>query len=210
MSLVNELQEVAESQDILTVLRKAKRVCGKLNRNDILDWIKSEMEGYEGEVPKYRQVECLLYFHGEGIPAGWGFVKSGMFPVHNFPSISLPVRCSLVSFHEAVTSKQQLYLPTSQEIKNVLVSNLSYEELQRTMLYMHVPDVEVKRILQAVRDVVLDWAIKLEQEGVLGEGHSFTDDEKEKAARVQIILGDNAVVGAIGQGSTGDATVSEV
>jgi AbiTii len=37
-------------------------------------------------------------------------------------------------------------------------------------------------ILDAVRNIILNWALKLEEEGILGEGFSFTQQEKAKAA----------------------------
>lgn len=37
MSLVNELQDSAGSEDVLTVLRKTKRLASKLDRQDIAD-----------------------------------------------------------------------------------------------------------------------------------------------------------------------------
>ena len=47
---------------------------------------------------------------------------------------------------------------------------------------MFVERGTIVRALDAVRNVVLDWAVELEQQGILGEGLSFTMQEKADAA----------------------------
>jgi hypothetical protein len=44
-------------------------------------------------------------------------------------------------------------------------------------------------ILDQVRTRVLDWALELEQAGIMGEGVNFSRAEKEKAAGVNISIG---------------------
>jgi hypothetical protein len=49
MNLVDELQVSAESDDVLTVLRKAKKLASKLERNDIAEWLEAEQEKEKGK-----------------------------------------------------------------------------------------------------------------------------------------------------------------
>ena len=57
-------------------------------------------------------------------------------------------------------------------------------------------------VIDAVRTMILNWSLKLEEEGILGEGLSFSEEEKQKAAtstqirieNFQGILGDVAHV----------------
>ena len=75
MSLVNELQESAERDDVQTLLRKAKRVSAKLRRDDISKWLKNEQNGYPdgAEVPSYRDISASFCYNTNGyIPAGYG------------------------------------------------------------------------------------------------------------------------------------------
>lgn len=46
-----------------------------------------------------------------------------------------------------------------------------------------VPRNAVEGMLDAVRNTVLDWSLKLEREGVLGEGMTFSREEKERLLR---------------------------
>jgi hypothetical protein len=57
MSLFNELQVSAESEDVLIVLRKATRLASKLERDDIAGWLEAEQTGYADPdvVPDYHQ-----------------------------------------------------------------------------------------------------------------------------------------------------------
>lgn len=46
---------------------------------------------------------------------------------------------------------------------------------------------EVYRILSTVRNKILEWALLLEEYEIVGEGMTFTDEEKKKAQNTQII-----------------------
>ena len=54
-----------------------------------------------------------------------------------------------------------------------------------TQITLFVPSTNIVRIIDAVRNIVLNWAMKLEEDGILGEGLSFTREEKEVATRTE-------------------------
>src|SRR6185312_9196619 len=56
-------------------------------------------------------------------------------------------------------------------------------------------------IIDRVRDLVLDWAMSLERQGILGEGMSFTMAEKERASSSSITIHGN-----VGSLHSGDIT----
>lgn len=43
------------------------------------------------------------------------------------------------------------------------------------------------RILSTVRNKILDWALLLEESGIIGEGMTFSDEEKKKAQDTKVI-----------------------
>jgi hypothetical protein len=53
---------------------------------------------------------------------------------------------------------------------------------------LHIPVSNVSAILDAVRNTILKWSLKLEEEGILGDGMSFSPAEKETAAREAPVL----------------------
>ena len=46
---------------------------------------------------------------------------------------------------------------------------------------------EIYRILSTVRNKILEWALFLEENEIIGEGMTFTDKEKKKAQEIKII-----------------------
>ena len=40
------------------------------------------------------------------------------------------------------------------------------------------------RIVDAVRTIILNWSLKLEEDGILGDGLSFTSSEREAASKI--------------------------
>jgi len=64
-------------------------------------------------------------------------------------------------------------------------------KLQRSMNYpaqvqLFVSTATVAGVLDEVRNVILKWAMKLEQDGILGEGLSFTLKERETASKMNV------------------------
>jgi hypothetical protein len=84
MGLVNELQASAERDDVLTVLRRAKRVSAKLGRRDISEWLEHEQNGYPDGVkpPNYRRVKVTFAYNTNGpMPVGYGQLRDGIVPL---------------------------------------------------------------------------------------------------------------------------------
>jgi AbiTii len=79
-----------------------------------------------------------------------------------------------------------------------IIMPLPDEMRYKTMREHGVSDVGVRisrfwimSVLAAVRDLILDWSLKLEKLGITGEGMSFSQEEKKKnaaAKRRQLIL----------------------
>ncbi|MFG0250274.1 MAG: hypothetical protein ACF8OB_15425, partial [Phycisphaeraceae bacterium JB051] len=76
-----------------------------------------------------------------------------------------------------------LDVPFSSEIENFLMSGMEF----RMRPSLKVGSSQVVGILQAVRNSVLNWSLELEEKGVLGEGMSFTSEEKRVAQTLSTI-----------------------
>ena len=74
------------------------------------------------------------------------------------------------------------------------------------MPYRVVSKSQVSGILDLVRNKLLDFALRLEDAGITGEGMSFSKEEKEQAERLQNIKIDN-FQGILGNVS--DSTVNQ-
>jgi len=63
----------------------------------------------------------------------------------------------------------------------------------------------IRGILDAVRNMVLEWTLKLEKDGIMGEGLTFTSEEKDAGSHGHYTINYNAPVGTsqVQQGSHG-------
>jgi hypothetical protein len=50
-----------------------------------------------------------------------------------------------------------------------------------TPSFLVISKVSIVGILENLRNLILDWSLKLEADGIMGEGMTFTKEEKEKA-----------------------------
>ena len=57
-----------------------------------------------------------------------------------------------------------------------------------TAFSYHADSSEFYRILSTVRNKILEWAILLEENGITGQGLTFSDKEKEKARKSEGII----------------------
>lgn len=196
INLVNELQVSAEQDDVLTVLRKTKRLASKLNRTDISDWLNSELNGYHvnQNIPPYRHVASTVAYNTNGyVPAGFGMMKNGIDDLPFFGSIISYVRepiSSVISMIDGVKngSKNGIFQDIDLEIDQLIRSKLSIgQDYDRQISFLlRLNNAQVMAIPDQIKDKVLDWACALEAAGVHGEGMSFSQEEKDKAHNVSI------------------------
>lgn len=188
--LVLELQADALNRNIPVsdLLRKALVVTRKLGVSHIEKWLNNELNGYgpDSEVPQYReihgQVKVWNPYHGWQ-PLNFG--DSEMAEALTKRKIMQPV-----GELDSLNTKGDggyLQVPFPQHIINSLMNAMNVP-LQPTL---HVAPSEVIGLLDAVRNNVLDFALQLEQEGILGEGMSFSKDEKKTASQITYQITNN-------------------
>jgi AbiTii len=182
-SIVLELQKEAfqNNTPVSVLLRKAYILSKKLKVDEFANWAYLELNGYkDGEnLPDYRmvygQVKALNPYHGY-IPA---YFQKEIEEIINNRKI------------QQSTTEIELYVKQGEENKGMLMFNYPTESQLMLMkligveldyeLSLHVPVSHFSRILDRIRNIILDWTLKLEEEGVLGEGMNFSDKEQEKA-----------------------------
>jgi hypothetical protein len=202
-SLVEELQRDSLNADVSVsdLLRKAKTIAVKLDLPDLEKWVENELNGYPpGDVPKYRIVV--------------GQVK-GRNPYHGWQPVQFPNSKAEELFSkryvfqkaaelESVIANSgvegHLQIPLAAEAK-VLLRNATGFDCDFTVM---VPASAAVGILDAVRNALLEWALKLEKSGVRGEGMSFSTDDRKKAHEAPAIYNIETIetfTGNMGSGS---------
>lgn len=211
-SLVLELQAAAldSNKTLGDVLRMAKAVAIKLKLKEVQHWIDHELNGYPetGEVPEYRKIRGILQAHNPY--RGWTPVivpddiaeiltlRPNLDPVHSIERIV-----------SQATSKTTIHVMVEENNAKILFGDhfLFQAGMRPAVVFQ---EHQLAAILDKVRTRVLDWALALESEGILGEGMSFSVDEKEKAERsVQNISIAGNFVGSLGS-ITGNPTFSGI
>ena len=207
--LVEELQR--ESLDakvgIADLLRKALVVASKLNLTKFRLWVeKGGLDGYVGcEVPNYRTIMGSVHAKN---------------PYHGY----IPFVCADEEFTRLVTTHyERSPIGLVQELiergDSMYIFNFDpkmQDLLMQGQKYPMLPTLHISRsayirIMDSVRNEVLKWSLKLEADGIVGEGMSFNQEEKTTATEkadelsppVNITIIGNMTDSAIQQGSTG-------
>lgn len=183
-SIVLDLQQDVTQPDcdIVNVLRRAHLIASKLGLSEFDSWIMNELNGYGGNepIPEYRRLRGVL---------------KALNPYHGW----IP---TLINDDELVNKICTLYIPNSiselvslcAQGENGLLHEFSGENLSilnhifdtpMPMTYaLHLSPPSVADIIEKVKNAVLEWTIRLEAEGILGDGMQFNSVEKGLAHRI--------------------------
>ena len=186
-NLVEELlRSCIDEEDLSRILLKAKVVAHKLDIRDILDWVNSELKGYPGGMEHFKNVPDYRWASGRLETAdqwtSWRpMVSDSMHNAKQLQGISrLPLVEGVAQLEHLVrdneTSTLELYYP--ELMKQAIVGN------EPVRLRLIISTASVMGMLAKIRDQVLEWALELDKNGILGDGMSFTDQDKQKAANV--------------------------
>ncbi|TPL64104.1 hypothetical protein [Mesorhizobium sp. B2-3-15] len=208
--LVEEIQRDALNPTIpvSTLLRKVKVAAAKLKLDKVEDWVEHELNGYFGaELPSYRK----LYGRAQAFNPYRGWIPIILGSAEENDIISrFDVRESLSSLESTIArSTGHLEMPFPPEIVSLLNRDMG---VQFGRMAIHVPISQGQSVVEAVRNLILDWALDLEKAGILGEGFSFNDSERTLAKEAAVTYNINSIgtfAGNMGSGNTaGDISVS--
>ncbi|OUM85452.1 hypothetical protein [Parageobacillus thermoglucosidasius] len=184
-SIVLELQREAYDQNVpvTTLLRKAYTVAKKLQISELEKWCLLELNGYTDpeSLPDYR---CV---HGE--------LKAfnpyrGYIPVYAQKELHEILHKRFIT--QSIAEIEE-YIRMGEESKGNMLQ-YSFAGEQQLLLTqftgvdfpfsLHIPTSEFKKITERVRNFILEWTLKLEEGQILGEGMTFSQNEKERASKM--------------------------
>lgn len=185
-ALVPELVNMASDPNVSSgdLLRRALVVAKRLAVPELADWISAELEGYKGKtVPDYRKVN--------GHPQVFNPYR-GYQPLH-MPTPEWARAVSRASIWQSIPELEKM----AQSGSDVRLSYTPELE-QNLMRAMEIPlapslamsNVEIHGIVEKVRTRILDWALDLERRGIIGNGMSFTPQEKQAVQQQHYHFGD--------------------
>jgi hypothetical protein len=186
-SLVLELQRDAfeASVSVLNLLRKALVVAKKLGLEEFQEWVDLELKGYSenAKIPEYRLVT--------GEVKAWNPYHGWVSVILNVPEIAETISKRYVSqpiseIEKLVDSESGILImrfPKKIELQLMKSFELPLQPV------LHISKVNLFGILEATRDVVLRWSLKLEEDGIIGEGMTFSSEEKQIAQAAHYTIG---------------------
>jgi hypothetical protein len=202
-SVVLQLQRecLDVSVPILDILRRASVVARKLSLTDAQTWIEKELKGYQnGDAPPpHRLLKGRIQVRN---------------PYHGWQPVMFqnPVEADTLSKcfvgqpigeleHLTNSGNSDLEFPFDPATLNRLMKGIGVP-LPPTRI---LDAACIRGILDAVRNMLLEWTMKLEEDGITGEGLTFSSQEKETASRGHYTINYNGPVAnsQIQQGSQG-------
>lgn len=178
--IVIQLQEDAinGNADIEELLRKAYLVAHKLDIKDFKEWIENEQNGYKsGKVPDYRiiggKIMACNPVYGWRIPVVF----------ETFDVVS-SIAAILYSYNASKLDNKPVDFILSPEYEQLLNSHtIGF----KTNYIFRTSTSEMMKIISAVRNHILNWALLLEDNGIKGDGLSFNNEEKEFAKNASVV-----------------------
>lgn len=183
-ALVPELVNMASDPavSVSDLLRRALVVARRLPVPELADWIASELNGYTGDVPDYRQIRGHLEaMHPYSGPVPLQMASSGgdwLTLLSERGSIA-----ELEPFSKG-TGTLHRHFPTA--LEHDIMKAMSVPMKPHLMF----STVQIRGIVERVRSRILEWALDLEGRGVLGEGMTFTQQERQTVQEQHYHFGD--------------------
>ena len=180
-SIVIDLQnEITSSDcDVVKILRRAHVIAVKLGLKEFDQWISNELNGYPNQdaCPDYRKVRGVL---------------KAFNPYHGWiPTLIPDAELEKAICEKLVPNSISEIITLCKTAENGLISEFTGKQLNLfnrmfdsplPMRYaLHISGASVMDIVEKVKNAILEWTLKLEDEGILGEGMRFSDEEKQTA-----------------------------
>lgn len=203
MSLVLRLQKkcLDSKESLQDLLREALLISSKLKLNDFKTWINCELKGYDSiENPDYREVATTLKFFNPY--RGW------ISAIANSKKLSDSI--SHAPLKQPISELENLL----QNDNRTLILNIPHTlKIQLMEIFatdcepaLFVDKSQIHGIMEQVRNLLLEWTLKLEEDNILGNDDLIFSEEEKTAAKSIHIEHFNGVMGdisKIGNFSTG-------
>lgn len=200
-SLIEQLQlgAVDGASPITDLLRKAKLAAAKLKVVDFAAWVDMEMNGYtlRSALPRYRYVHGSLKFLNP---------YQGWLSIIGLDNLEQPVFQPVGEL--SLLSKDKsgfLTVAAPDAFRRKICNDMGFN----CQVSLHVSQTSIAALVEAVRNNVLEWTLKLEQAGIQGHGLSFTPEETKVAQAMSITNNYHGPVASVAHGSNTIKNISQ-
>ncbi len=164
-----------KNTSISDLVRKAHAIARKLKNESFAQWTEMELHGYPNtdNLPSYRTVSGTIRAFNPmrgWIPVNVSNPKQEKMLTHR--EIIQPIG-GLEHLLANVESGGIIHIPYPSDVQRRLSEDFE--------ISLHLNSSAVHTIVDCVKSTILNWALKLEEDGILGEGLLFSSGEREKA-----------------------------
>lgn len=179
-SIVMELQQEALNPDhkVSDLLRKSLLVSRKLGVADFQKWVSQELNGYgkTEDIPQYRHVVGQVKAHNPYV--GWIPIMIEDVEIASIVKKQRVIQSigdleSLVGDSDGGTL--QMRFNTALESQLMKGMDVPFQPV------LHIGKNQLVAIIDTVRSAIVEWTLRLEEEGLLGEDYTFSATDKIKA-----------------------------
>ena len=197
-SLIKEIQRDALNSDIgvADILRKSLLVAKKLNQQEFENWIELELNGYprptksesayleESEIvfPQDAWKQLPEYRWVPGTWQIWLYVEGRRIATRPHSDLAkqlkkMPISISISEIERIASMDKNVSAMQIYDMASILpAGGYDYDALFWVATHFY------HRILNAVRNIILEWTSELEAKGILGSGLTSSAEEKQTAS----------------------------
>lgn len=169
-----------KNYSISDLLRHCLIIATKLKQLEFVKWINSELNGYKDikEIPKYRKIPVSIKFYNP--INGWRPYIISDEGINNALN-KMPIINSISELESlSLCDGNVIRMSVPTKFKNVLIESMDFEtdfSYESNKLY-------IIGILDSVKNEMLRWILKLEEEGIVDKENVFSAKQIEQASRI--------------------------
>ncbi|MBQ6285597.1 MAG: hypothetical protein IJK67_04735 [Bacilli bacterium] len=165
---------------ITDLLRHCLIIARKLKQQEFVEWIYNELNGYENkEVPSYRKIPLNIKFLNPYY--GWcPYVVTQKEVCDNLSH--MPIKITISEIEETTREKDNdiIRFSVPGELKKSLINTVEFE----TDFCYEGSRISMIKIIDAVKNEMLNWILSLEENGIIDENNKFNNNQIKKANKV--------------------------
>jgi len=165
---------------ITDLLRHCLIIARKLKQKEFAEWINNELYGYENKkVPTYREIPLYIKFYNPYY--GWcPYVVTQKEICDGLSHMPLRIPISEVEASSVKNDSDIIRFSVPAQAKETLMNTVDfdtdfcYEGNKNSMI----------RIIDAVKNEMLNWVLTLEENGIIDENCTFDNEQIKKANKL--------------------------
>lgn len=203
--IVIELQQEVLKQDcdIVNVLRRAYVIATKLQLTEFDSWITHELNGYPNQevCPEYRKKKGVL----KAFNPYQGWIPAMISDIEMETDVCERKMANSISEIVSLCQEENDLLSEFTGAQTEILNKI-FRTTFPMKYALFIPRTSVMDIIEKVKNTILEWTLKLEEKGIIGDNMTFTEKEKNTATSIPQTInnyyGDTKIVNSSGDNTT--------